>query len=421
MRIGTLRALAILVLTTLVACQAVPTITPPAKPSPTFTLIPGSPGADQVIAYNPGLGQKEEYTSPEAALGAPDLVEEPCCSGMLQLGRGGSILLAFTDNAINDAAGPDFQVFGESARDDFIVVEVSADGQTWHAYPKRDESPEPFDLAEVGLDQVLLVRITDVQPGTSSGAELDAVEAIHSGPPLEGGLPTDLPEAMGRSDATLRQGPGNFYDALGEVNSGTVLAVEGRDPSGTWARVQTTEGEIGWCNITQLALNVSLTDYQVSEIPPTSTPIPPTLTPTPLPAIADQPLPPCEPALPDTPNRSKDRTQHPNGYTVDYGIRGEGTFNEQKTWFWIGRIVAIEGRKVTLNYEGGKSIDLWLADSTEFWVRWPDKMTSPDRASSEEGSLSTGGRYCDMRENDVVQLTVLQSDPQTIFLATLQR
>jgi len=205
------------------------------------------------------------------------------------------------------------------------------------------------------------------------------------------------------------------------VTSGTALDIQGRNSNGTWARVQTTEGKTGWCNITQLALNVSLADYQVSEIPPTPTPIPPTPTPTPLPSIAGQPLPPCEPALPDTPNRGKDRTQHPNGYRVDYGIRGEGTFNEQKTWFWIGRIVAIEGRKVVLNYGGGKSIELWLADSTEFWVRWPDKMTSPDRASSEEGSLSTGGRYCDMRENDVVQLTVLQSDPQAIFLATLQR
>jgi len=185
MRARILFLFAILVLTTLVACQAAAPIAAPAKPSPTFTLAPGSPGADQVIAYNPGLGQGEEYTSPEAALGAPDLVEEPCCSGMLQLGRGGSILLAFTDNAINDAAGLDFQVFGESARDDFIVVEVSPDGQVWHAYPKRDESPEPFDLAEVGLDQVVFVRITDVQPGTSTGAELDAVEAIHSGPPLE--------------------------------------------------------------------------------------------------------------------------------------------------------------------------------------------------------------------------------------------
>ncbi|MGB3904654.1 MAG: SH3 domain-containing protein, partial [Anaerolineae bacterium] len=253
---------------------------PITRASPTPIPTPGSPGADQIIAYNPGLAQNEDYASPQAALGAPDLVEQPCCSGMLQLGAGGSLLLAFTDNTISDGPGPDFQVFGESARDDFIIVEVSADGQVWRAYPKTDESPEPFDLADVGLDQVPFVRVTDVQPGTPTGAELDAVEAIHNGPPLDSGLLTDLPDAIARADATLREGPGSRYDAVGQVSDGTILAVEGCNPDGTWAQVQTTDGQTAWCNTTQVALNVSLSDYEAPEIP--ATPTPPEPTPAPL-------------------------------------------------------------------------------------------------------------------------------------------
>lgn len=247
--------------------------------SPTPVPTPGSPAADQIIAYNPGLAQNEQWASPEAALGAPDLVEEPCCSGMLQLGAGGSVLVGFTDNSIYDGPGPDFQVFGESARDDFIIVEVSADGQMWRGYPKANESPDPFDLAEVGLEEAVFVRITDVQPGTVTGAELDAVEAIHNGPRLGDGLPTDLPEAMARADATLREGPDNGYEAVGQVTSGMTLSLLGCNPDGTWATVRTPDGQSGWCNVTQIALNVSLSDYEVAEIPATPTPLPPTPTP----------------------------------------------------------------------------------------------------------------------------------------------
>jgi hypothetical protein len=157
------------------------TPTPTATPLPT----PGSPGADEVIAFSPGPGASDTYGDPAALLGPPDMVASPCCQGIVQLGRGGSITVAFTDNSIVDRDGPDFQVFGEPVRDDFLKIEVSADGETWEAYPKMSESPDALDLADVGLDQAAYVRLTDVQPGTSSGAEVDAVLALHNGPPLE--------------------------------------------------------------------------------------------------------------------------------------------------------------------------------------------------------------------------------------------
>lgn len=158
-------------------------LTSTTRASPTFTPepTPGSAAADLIVGYSPGPGVQAQYSDPEAALGDPDLVESPCCTGMVQLGQGGSIILAFADNAVVDGEGPDFQVFGESARDDFLQVDVSDDGEVWHTYPRMSESPGGLDLADLGLERIVFVRLTDLQPGTRTGAELDAVLALNNG------------------------------------------------------------------------------------------------------------------------------------------------------------------------------------------------------------------------------------------------
>lgn len=170
-----------------------PTDTPEPTDTPTPVPTPGSSGADLVVTFKPGPGVENAYRDPKAALGAPDAEEGTCCEGMVQLGRGGSLLLAFTDNVILDGEGADFQVFGESLKDDFLLIEVSDDGLTWVAYSKVSESPGGLDLAEVEVERVVFVRLTDLQPGTFSGAEVDAVVALHSGPGLGEELP-ELPE-----------------------------------------------------------------------------------------------------------------------------------------------------------------------------------------------------------------------------------
>jgi hypothetical protein len=104
---------------------------------------------------------------------------------MVQLGREGTVTLGFTDNSIEDGDGPDFEVYGESIGDDYLLVEVSADGATWYAFPRVSESSGGLDLSAVGLEWAVYVRLTDAQPGTSTGAELDAVVALHNGPPQE--------------------------------------------------------------------------------------------------------------------------------------------------------------------------------------------------------------------------------------------
>jgi hypothetical protein len=166
-----------------------PTPTPTSTPSPTPLPTPGSPAADRIVAFEPGPGASAAYRDPQALLGPPDAVTTPCCQGILQLGRGGRVVVAFVDNSIVDKEGADFQVFGEQVRDDFILVEVSADGQDWRAYPRLSESPDALDLADVELEQAVYVRLTDSQPGTASGAELDAILALHNGPGPGEGLP----------------------------------------------------------------------------------------------------------------------------------------------------------------------------------------------------------------------------------------
>ncbi len=118
-----------------------------AQVSATFDAV-GDPYADAVLAFNPGTG---------AGVGvAADALGPPTGSGLysgadlgvVTLGLGGSIDLAFTDNVIVDGPGVDFLVFENAFlvfnQSTFVVervfsepgtVWVSQDGLTWHAFP----------------------------------------------------------------------------------------------------------------------------------------------------------------------------------------------------------------------------------------------------------------------------------------------
>jgi hypothetical protein len=183
------------------------------------------------------------------------------------------VLVAFSDNAVVDGDGPDFKVYGESMRDDYLQVEVSADGEIWHAYPRASESPPGFDLAEAGLNRAVFVRLTDLQPATPSGAEVDAIVALHNGPVLQSRLPT-LPDAIAGQDLTLYERPATEKQMSGSVARGQPLDLLGRDDQGEWAKVRTTRGAPtqGWCSVTGLVLNVSLRDLSPLIISTTPTP-----------------------------------------------------------------------------------------------------------------------------------------------------
>jgi hypothetical protein len=183
---------------TLTACGGRPTLPPPTAtlppsptPFPSPTATPGTPYADAVVAFQRGPGGYEEdfFTDPQAVLGAPDVVTDPCCQGLFSLGTGGFTTVQFTDNAAVDGPGPDLYIYGDPSNDEHLIVEVSADGNTWQSFGVVPEVAE-LDLQAAGLAVVHYVRIsddaiaetvigTDGQPHENNSAEVDAVEALN--------------------------------------------------------------------------------------------------------------------------------------------------------------------------------------------------------------------------------------------------
>jgi hypothetical protein len=144
--------------------------------------------AELVVEYNQGpitgaslnIGYHPEYI-----IGPPDVVLDPCCTGLLPLGTGGSITVEFTDNSIANGPGPDLSIIGDPQSNEHIQVEVSADGTDWKDLGIVPEMAT-LDLQDVGLEFAKYVRITDdavAEANDNSSAEVDAVEALHSGPP----------------------------------------------------------------------------------------------------------------------------------------------------------------------------------------------------------------------------------------------
>jgi hypothetical protein len=263
---------------------SIPSHTP--TPSATPTLRPSTAGADQVVGFSPGPGAQVKYGHPDALLGETDLVDSPCCQGIVQLGRGGSALVAFT-RPIVDGDGPDLRVSGDSAGDDFLLIEVSADGQEWRAYPRMSEASPELDLRDVGLAQAVYVRLTDLQPGTSTGAEVDAVIALHTGSGPAGSLPP-LPDAVARQDVALTVAQNSRMNRTGQATAGEALTIVGRGDVAGWVLVRTAADVQGYCPLAGLMVNVRLGQVPVVPGPVTITPTPTatatpttTLTPTP--------------------------------------------------------------------------------------------------------------------------------------------
>ena len=185
----------------------------------------GNPWLDRVRAFEPGT------SSGFGADQLPAVVRhKPEGFGLNQgstdvvsLGNNGRITVSFDNNACVDGEGDDLVIFenpflsGSLVFAELAFVEVSADGKQWFAFPYDTESGDGlagrapvlansdngldpldpasggdrFDLADVGLEFVRFVRITDAGEqiddpgnhafaGTKGGFDLDAAGAIHS-------------------------------------------------------------------------------------------------------------------------------------------------------------------------------------------------------------------------------------------------
>lgn len=177
--------------------------------------------ATEVLAFEFGEGQdfgRDEF--PEQVLGGPE--GGGLAQGSLHvtsLGDGGWVALGFSPRTIVDGEGPDFIVFenpfyagGDPTAPvaELGRVAVSVDGDEWHTFPcEPGDSPpylgcagftpvkadvtdaqsvspfdaesaggEAYDLADLGLSEVMFVRITDIA-GDDAVFDLDAVAIVN--------------------------------------------------------------------------------------------------------------------------------------------------------------------------------------------------------------------------------------------------
>jgi hypothetical protein len=151
--------------------------------------------ADYVVSYDPVIksGQPgETYRDPSEALGIPNNSEPGV--NYVSLGDGGSITLKFTDNSLTGSGTNAFDLWifeiGPDVEDTYI--EISKNGSTWYPVGKVTGGTRGIDIDGYGWNQTHFfsyVRLTDDtnegdQSGTTVGADIDAVGAISSAPPV---------------------------------------------------------------------------------------------------------------------------------------------------------------------------------------------------------------------------------------------
>ena len=185
----------------------------------------GDPWLDRVRAFEPGASSGFGADGlPGIVLGPPEgLGDRQGSVDVVSLGTAGRIVVSFDDNAVVDGDGDDLVIFenpffgGSLLFTELAFVEVSADGREWKQFPWSADTLEGlagqvpvlanstngldpldplsggdrFDLADVGLDYVRFVRLTDAGtmvpdpgnasfPGTKGGFDLDAAAAVSS-------------------------------------------------------------------------------------------------------------------------------------------------------------------------------------------------------------------------------------------------
>lgn len=173
------------------------------------------------VTYGEGAGFGQD-AMPGVVLGPPQGTGSVSGSlDVVSLGNGGVITLGFGDQTILDGEGPDFIVFEnafyaggdeDAPFAELGTVEVSADGETWTAFPcdaveapygacagwhpvfagPTDPTIDPqdpaaaggdaFDLADIGVPSARFVRITDRADltGLSGAFDLDAIALVHA-------------------------------------------------------------------------------------------------------------------------------------------------------------------------------------------------------------------------------------------------
>jgi len=200
-------------------------------------------GIDTVYSFIPGegqnVGQGEEYF-PENIFGYPSQlatyqVPEQSPDQILSLGFGGEIIVGFKDFVIEDLDGADFIIFENAFQNPatkklFVEpakVSVSSDGINYFEFPYSEETldgcagisptigngepciPESiggdaFDLADVGLNNVSHIKITDISQIVKSNPNHKYYDPIMSGFDLDAAVGLHLREKSNTVNKKVR-------------------------------------------------------------------------------------------------------------------------------------------------------------------------------------------------------------------------
>jgi hypothetical protein len=161
--------------------------------------------ADSVVSYDPAFGggsvPTATYQDTSQALGIPNYPEgtDP---EYVSLGAGGRIVLRFTDNSLTGSGSNalDLWIYEVGPDVEDTDVDISKDGNTWYSVGKVFGAISGIDIDAFGFgtsDFFSFIRLTDVinegaTSGATVGADIDAVGAISSAPPVNVPEPATL-------------------------------------------------------------------------------------------------------------------------------------------------------------------------------------------------------------------------------------
>jgi hypothetical protein len=183
-----------------------------------YNQLPAQQWGSRVVDYQFGTGQnfgQDPLYFPANVLNPPAADLSPFVPAaspqqICSLGKNGYITIGF-DTPVVDKAGADLVVFENVLQyanglrfEEWIIVSVSYDNQTWITFPYDSISGtglagrtptdtrngyisggDSFDLATIGIEQIKYVKLQDAtrfQPPDRLSAEVDAIAAIQTDP-----------------------------------------------------------------------------------------------------------------------------------------------------------------------------------------------------------------------------------------------
>ncbi len=222
--------------------------------------------------------EPEIPASPTAEAGFQVIVDQPHPNDRMETGRDHDVLV----RATSSEAITKFELFRERTAIDQVAAQAPSADQVYSARLK-------VNFSQKG-DYKLFVRVTSQSGATRDSATFTvvAIEPVGEKPTAIRGQVVAL--------STLRTGPGEQYQAVGQLQPNTEVRIIGKNRDATWLLVEIEEGR--WVKRDAIQELDSLALVQVREPTPTVVPA----TNTPLPQPSPSPTPSVSPSATANPN-----------------------------------------------------------------------------------------------------------------------